>query len=324
MRPVNEFESFLSFDKSQYSNPEYLAQCRWLACLGLNYALNESTSYVDEVRDWIKKQGVTFNDQHEGVLFEEEVEKILEHKLQYPQPWNQERVKADIPHHYEGLQRLFNLGIPCWAEQGNICGVAGVVCDIVHAGHLLYFRACKQHCQHLTIGVDDNQLVKYGKGTQRPFNDLPVRVGTLSGIYEIDALHPIFYDQVSLEAFPTAYYPLRDKDPLNTIGSLSYDELKASKSKAEHDNPWWYQRVAPNIRLFWTAGAPKPVREAKKINAWLYGIPYIEFPKYTSLSTTRIAEHFGVQPTENHVNHFGVPPHWQRPYLKLTKEIFSS
>ncbi|MFC1790177.1 hypothetical protein ACFLZP_01685 [Patescibacteria group bacterium] len=72
------------FDKGRYSDPEYLCQARWVANQVLLHA--KSPAEQREVKQWIWEQGVTHNGQHEEILFAEEVDLILKHRLSYPEP----------------------------------------------------------------------------------------------------------------------------------------------------------------------------------------------------------------------------------------------
>lgn len=58
--------------------------------------------------------------------------------------------------------------------------------DVVHVGHIDYFRAARKGGDLLFVGVECDETVRLNKGQQRPFNSLKERLDFLSGLESID------------------------------------------------------------------------------------------------------------------------------------------
>lgn len=65
--------------------------------------------------------------------------------------------------------------------------IVGFTCgcfDIMHYGYILMFKECKKHCDHLIVGLAQEQ-----KETKAPLvNDLRVRLETLKAIRYVDEI----------------------------------------------------------------------------------------------------------------------------------------
>lgn len=69
-------------------------------------------------------------------------------------------------------------------KKGFICGVF----DLFHYGHLLAFRECKKHCDHLTVAVNsaENFDEAINPGKKKPLFPLAHRVEILRSCMLID------------------------------------------------------------------------------------------------------------------------------------------
>src|SRR5687767_10639919 len=69
-------------------------------------------------------------------------------------------------------------------KTGFLCGVF----DLLHYGHILAFRECKQHCEHLTVAVNrgENIDLKINPGKHAPVFPLEHRVELLKECRLID------------------------------------------------------------------------------------------------------------------------------------------
>jgi cytidyltransferase-like protein len=264
--------------------------------------------------------GTTHDGHHRGILFPEEITQIITHGLVYPIPWPQDRCEAEIPEKFESANGLFDISIPAWAEQGYVIGLASGVFDVLHAGHLRFLNACRENCDVLILGVDGNRLVEHQKGPHRPYNDFPVRVGTLSELESVNYLIRVPELAVWL-GFPTPYlifpYVEFGREHIFADPRLLEDAVKQFKQSW----PGWHERVGPNLRFFWSEDDPH--EEVKRLGARLFGARPVVFPRFTTLSSTEIAQHFGLRKPDTHQNKFGVEPHWMRPYTRRASELFN-
>jgi cytidyltransferase-like protein len=302
-------ESLPHLDKEIFNNPESLALWRQFASRELVRYAGSSEERV--VRDWLKTTEVEKNGIREGILFQEEIEAIIKHKLVYPFPWSVKLTKKRIPEHkYDSIVGLFDVSIPNYAEEGYIVGMTSGVFDVIHAGHLLYLKECRKHCDILVVGVDSNDVVQMTKGPQRPFNDFSVRVGTLSELREVNRLCRV--PRVSLlytpDPFPymTLFYD---------IGEEALEQYRFQGGIAREQFPGWYTRIGPNLRFFITEG--DPARSMKEVGAEYMGGKLEVIPRQTGLSSTRIAEHFDLVPSGYKPNRFGPDPWWIRNYQNI-------
>ncbi|MFJ5254407.1 adenylyltransferase/cytidyltransferase family protein [Pseudomonas sp. NPDC088414] len=69
-----------------------------------------------------------------------------------------------------------NIIIP---HQNGIVGYTSGVFDLLHEGHRNYLRACKERCDYLVVGVDEDDIVKKNKGSSRPFESVETRIESL-------------------------------------------------------------------------------------------------------------------------------------------------
>lgn len=69
-------------------------------------------------------------------------------------------------------------------KKGFICGVF----DLFHYGHILAFRECRQHCDHLTVAVNkaDNIDPKINPGKRAPVFSIEQRVELLKECRLVD------------------------------------------------------------------------------------------------------------------------------------------
>lgn len=247
------------------------------------------------------------------LLFLEEIEQIAAEKLYFPTPWTPEKTRLITPDKFDDIVGLFMISVPELARRGVRIGLTGVVCDVLHTGHLHYFRECKKHCDLLVVGVDDNDLVEETKGSSRPFNDFPVRVGTLSELPEIDVL---FRVEASLRNYPQNIRPLTHF-LLKQFDNYPHDtgEVLRAKEHAERINPDWYANIGPQLVFFATEG--DPVLELKAMQANHLGSKLMVFPKHSSVNTTKIAQQFGLVKPTTHTNRFVNQTRYLRAYDEL-------
>jgi glycerol-3-phosphate cytidylyltransferase len=66
-----------------------------------------------------------------------------------------------------------NISIP---HQDGIVGYTSGVFDLLHEGHRNYLRECKEMCDFLVIGVDEDDIVRKNKGGGRPFQSVETRI----------------------------------------------------------------------------------------------------------------------------------------------------
>lgn len=75
-------------------------------------------------------------------------------------------------------------------ERTLIVGYAFVVCDLLHYGHLHFFRECKKYCDYLIVGIYTDELTKtYKRKPIIPFNERKELIKELRIIDEVVVVH---------------------------------------------------------------------------------------------------------------------------------------
>ena len=75
-----------------------------------------------------------------------------------------------------------------WAK--NNVMIRGFVCsafDLLHAGHVLLLKGCKEHCEHLTVGLQVNPSLERGD-KNKPIQSLLERHIQLEGSRYVDEI----------------------------------------------------------------------------------------------------------------------------------------
>jgi glycerol-3-phosphate cytidylyltransferase len=95
-------------------------------------------------------------------------------------------------------------------KNGFTCGSF----DLVHAGHVMMFKECKDHCDHLTVFLEiDPSLDRPDK--HRPIMSIAERKTILEGIRYIDAIVTYSTEQ--------ELYGLLEKLPRDTVRIIGED-----------------------------------------------------------------------------------------------------
>lgn len=61
-----------------------------------------------------------------------------------------------------------------------VVGYTSGVFDLLHDGHKKYLKTCKEKCDFLIVGVDEDVLVRTNKGPNRPFQNIGMRLKQLT------------------------------------------------------------------------------------------------------------------------------------------------
>lgn len=75
--------------------------------------------------------------------------------------------------------------------RGKSVGLITGVFDILHVGHLEFFRFAKAHADVLVVGAENDESVRLSKGKDRPVNTLSKRLDLLSELENVDLVFPI-------------------------------------------------------------------------------------------------------------------------------------
>ena len=82
--------------------------------------------------------------------------------------------------------------LPAWREQarraGRTVAVTNGCFDLLHAGHVTYLEAAKQHADLLLVGVNADATVRQLKGEGRPLNSEDDRAFVLAALQSVDAV----------------------------------------------------------------------------------------------------------------------------------------
>jgi cytidyltransferase-like protein len=63
--------------------------------------------------------------------------------------------------------------------------------DILHFGHVQFFRFAKKHVDFLVVGLDNNKTISLSKGKNRPVNKLQHRLSVVSELKSVDLVFGI-------------------------------------------------------------------------------------------------------------------------------------
>lgn len=87
--------------------------------------------------------------------------------------------------------------LPAWRERARRSGLSVAVTngcfDLLHAGHVTYLEAAKQHADLLLVGVNADATVRQLKGAGRPLNSQDDRALVLAALQSVDAVF-IFHE----------------------------------------------------------------------------------------------------------------------------------
>ncbi len=64
-------------------------------------------------------------------------------------------------------------------RQNGIIGYTSGVFDLLHEGHRNYLRTCRERCDFLLVGVDEDAIARKNKGCNRPFQGIDIRMESL-------------------------------------------------------------------------------------------------------------------------------------------------
>jgi cytidyltransferase-like protein len=96
---------------------------------------------------------------------------------------------------------MLNITVP---NQSGIIGYTSGTFDLLHEGHRNYLRGCREKCDLLVVGVDEDAMVRKNKGSNRPFQGIDIRMESLRR----EALGDIFFKKSkSFEEIVKAFQP---------------------------------------------------------------------------------------------------------------------
>ena len=76
-------------------------------------------------------------------------------------------------------------------NQGKTFAMVSGCHDLLHYGHLAYFRFAKRQADYLLVAVENDESIKRSKGKDRPIMKLAERGEMLSDIQSIDLIVPV-------------------------------------------------------------------------------------------------------------------------------------
>ena len=120
-------------------------------------------------------------------------------------------------------------------ERGLRVILAQGIFDIVHMGHIEYFREARRAGDLLFVGIENDNSVRMNKGEKRPFNNLDDRLDLLSELETVDYVfgfnnEPIYSDSKAFDMYIGRY---KDLNP-NFIAVSSWDpNLDLKRRQAE-------------------------------------------------------------------------------------------
>ncbi|HLD03405.1 MAG TPA: hypothetical protein VJC17_01390 [Candidatus Dojkabacteria bacterium] len=329
----------LEFDPERLRNPEYLGMARFLLADMLYMATHFSASKPipgsesGQLAGILKaNQVVNFRGVPKQLLYPDELKLITEKGLYFALPWSVQRAQsAEVPLKYTSISDALYGCLEDAARARVPIGIVGGCWDLIHGGHFNFFRYIALYLRDLGIGlnregrfgviagVDENSLIGRNKGENKPYNDLSVRVGTLSEypfITQLFRIPEIWMQKLSRTRY---YLPIGLIPRGNLDRELTESDLRRIKADMMLEDPAWYKYVAPWVWHFWSA--LDPIADLRKRWSEVLGINYLEVPRFTSLSTTQIADDFGVVKSVNMPDRFGKDPWWISMHQDLARQI---
>jgi rfaE bifunctional protein nucleotidyltransferase chain/domain len=115
----------------------------------------------------------------------------------------------------------------------KIVGLAHGVFDVLHSGHLLFFKECKAHCDELIVSITDDKFVN--KGPDRPIFDSNERLELIKSFKFIDKvfINKDFTPIKLIQKLKPNYY-FKGKDYSNFSNDLSGNIYKEKKFVEKH------------------------------------------------------------------------------------------
>ena len=89
-------------------------------------------------------------------------------------------------------------GFRLFLKKNTKTGFVNGCFDILHIGHKRLIEFARSKCDHLIIGIDSDERVKYLKGPNRPFNSAEIRSEMLLAFSSVDEVR-IFDSEETLE-----------------------------------------------------------------------------------------------------------------------------
>ncbi len=71
-------------------------------------------------------------------------------------------------------------------RDGQVIGLITGCFDVLHYGHVMYFRFAKKHCNILLVGLDTDENITLNKGINRPMFSYSSRSQVVSELTSVD------------------------------------------------------------------------------------------------------------------------------------------
>ena len=118
-------------------------------------------------------------------------------------------------------------------ERGLRVILAQGIFDIVHMGHIEYFREARRSGDLLFVGIENDNSVRMNKGEKRPFNNLADRLELLSELETVDYAFGFNDEPIYSDSFDMHIRRYKDLNP-NFIAVSSWDpNLDLKRRQAE-------------------------------------------------------------------------------------------
>ena len=128
-----------------------------------------------------------------------------------------------------GAKRLPLESLPGWRAAQRLARRTVVVTngcfDILHAGHVLYLQAARQHGDTLLVGLNGDASVRQLKGEGRPVNPEQDRALVLSALESVSAVC------VFTELHATRFLELAQPDVYVKGGDFTVEQLPAEERR---------------------------------------------------------------------------------------------
>jgi rfaE bifunctional protein nucleotidyltransferase chain/domain len=116
-----------------------------------------------------------------------------------------------------------------WRDSGRRLAVTNGCFDLLHAGHVTYLEAARNHADVLLVGVNSDAAVRELKGSGRPVNTEADRALVVAALESVDGVF-IFRERDAVQFLHTVRPDIYVKGGDYTLETINQDERRFIES----------------------------------------------------------------------------------------------